>query len=65
MAAHPAPIPETEVAGGERLPTTLACSYDQILNMKLECRLVYPILMINPLINKNKGFVKGIFLTFL
>merc|ERR550532_1923968 len=26
LAAPPAPTPETELAGGERLPTTLACS---------------------------------------
>ena len=37
LAAPPAPTPETELAGGERLPTTLACSYDQIFNIKLEC----------------------------
>ena len=65
LAAPPAPTPETELAGGERLPTTLACSYDQIFNIKLECRLVYLILMIiksNLLIrNSFKGFVKGHF----
>ena len=41
LAALPAPTPETELAGGERLPTTLACSYGwkKKLRWILECRL--------------------------
>jgi hypothetical protein len=41
LAAPPAPTPETELAGGERLPTTLACSYDQILIYKLGFWLIF------------------------